>query len=188
MDILLVMVSLPVTLPVILLVALWIGKAPFYTQLRIGRGGRTFRLWKLRSMVRDADKVLDSYLAQDPARRKEWDLHQKLDQDPRITRIGHFIRKTSLDELPQLWNVIRGDMSLVGPRPMMVGQQVLYPGTAYYRMRPGLTGSWQVSDRNAVSFSARAQFDEDYCHRLSFAKDIGIILQTVRIVLRATGK
>lgn len=188
LDFFLALILVPVVVPVLIVLALLIGRSPFYSQTRIGKDGRTFRMWKLRSMVRDADAALAACLARDPKLRREWDLNQKLDQDPRITRIGRLIRKTSFDELPQLWNVLRGDMSIVGPRPMMLDQKDLYPGQAYYRLRPGLTGPWQVSDRNAVSFRARAQFDEDYEHHLSFRGDCGLILKTIRVVLRATGK
>ncbi len=138
-------------------------------------------------MVSDADARLAEYLANDPQAKAEWDHAQKLKNDPRITRIGSFLRKTSLDELPQLWNVLKGDMSLVGPRPMMPRQQVLYPGTAYYALRPGITGTWQISDRNQCSFAARAEFDADYEQSLSFARDLHILLSTVGVVLRGTG-
>ena len=190
LDIALILASLPVVLPVVALLALLVmrdGHAPFYTQARVGRGGQIFRFWKLRSMVYDADERLADYLASDPEAKAEWDHSQKLKADPRITRFGNFIRKSSLDELPQLWNVLRGDMSLVGPRPMMDGQQVLYPGLAYYALRPGITGTWQISDRNETSFAARADFDADYEERLSFAEDLRILAGTFGAVLRGTG-
>ena len=190
LDILLVVLSLPVVLPIISLLALLVmrdGHAPFYTQARIGMGGRIFRFWKLRSMICDADERLADHLAADPEARAEWDHSQKLKADPRITRFGNFLRKSSLDELPQLWNVLKGDMSLVGPRPMMAGQQVLYPGTAYYVLRPGITGSWQVSDRNETSFAARADFDAAYEETLSFMGDVHILAATVGVVVRGTG-
>ena len=190
LDILLVVLSLPVVLPVIALLALLVmrdGHAPFYTQARIGLGGRIFRFWKLRSMIFDADARLAEHLDADPAARVEWDHTQKLKADPRITRFGNFLRKSSLDELLQLWNVLKGDMSLVGPRPMMDGQQVLYPGTAYYALRPGITGSWQVSDRNESSFAARADFDSAYEETLSFAGDVHILAATFGAVVRGTG-
>ena len=163
------------------------GGPAFYVQDRIGLDGRVFRLWKLRSMVIDADQRLAAHLAADPALRAEWDETQKLKRDPRITAVGRLLRKTSLDELPQLWNVLKGDMSLVGPRPMMPEQRALYPGRAYYQMRPGLTGPWQVSDRNEVSFAGRAEFDADYAGRMSLATDLGILFLTVWVVLRGTG-
>ncbi len=190
LDILLVVLSLPVVLPIVALLALLVmrdGHAPFYTQARIGRGGRIFRFWKLRSMVYDADARLSEHLDSDPEARAEWDHSQKLKADPRITRFGNFLRKSSLDELPQLFNVLKGDMSLVGPRPMMAGQQALYPGTAYYALRPGITGSWQVSDRNQSSFAARADFDTAYEETLSFAGDLHILAATFGAVVRGTG-
>ncbi|MEZ5715952.1 MAG: sugar transferase [Paracoccaceae bacterium] len=113
------------------------GRSPIYVQKRLGKGGRVFRMFKLRSMVAGADEILEAYLARNPEARAEWDHSQKLKNDPRITGFGAFIRKTSLDELPQLLNVLKGDMSLVGPRPMMLDQRDLYPGAAYYDMRPG---------------------------------------------------
>lgn len=143
--------SAPFVLPILLILGFMIardGGPVLYCQNRIGRGGRIFRIWKLRTMVINADAALEDYLASDPAARAEWNEHQKLRKDPRITPAGRLIRKTSLDELPQLWNVLTGDMSLVGPRPMMPSQTRLYPGRAYYRLRPGLTGFWQISHRN----------------------------------------
>jgi len=190
LDILLVLLSAPFVLPVILLLGLLVGRdggSAFYCQDRVGRGGKVFRLWKLRSMVVDADRKLEAYLDGNPAARAEWDEHQKLKHDPRITGVGRLIRKASLDELPQLWNVLLGDMSLVGPRPMMPHQVQLYPGRAYYRLRPGLTGFWQISDRNATSFAARAAYDTQYNRRLSLLTDIMVLFATVWVVLRGTG-
>jgi exopolysaccharide production protein ExoY len=189
-DLAAVIISLPVILPVILCLAVLVatgGGAPFYSQQRIGRGGRVYRMWKLRSMVKDADCALEEHLASDPHARTEWNSSQKLKCDPRITRIGRLLRKSSVDELPQLWNVLWGDMSLVGPRPMMVDQQSLYSGDAYYRLRPGITGIWQVSHRNDSTFADRARFDAEYDRALSFNTDFGLLLATVRVVLRGTG-
>ncbi len=189
-DVLAVLATAAVTLPLIVLMALCIsldGNAPLYSQKRVGKGGRIFTLWKLRSMVPDADARLEAHLAADPAARAEWNRTQKLKDDPRITRIGRLLRKCSADELPQLWNVLKGEMSLVGPRPMMPEQASLYPGTAYYALTPGITGSWQVSARNESSFADRARFDNDYDRRISLGTDLGILLATVRVVLRATG-
>jgi len=191
LDILLVVISLPVTLPLIavLAAAVWAGGGqPFYAQDRVGRGGRIFRMWKLRTMQPDADRLLQAHLSRDPALRAEWDAHQKLRRDPRITPLGHLLRKSSLDELPQIWNVLRGDMSLVGPRPMMPSQQPLYDGQAYYVLRPGLTGLWQVSARNDSVFGYRAACDSSYDSRLSFWVDLKIILVTFVVVLRGTGQ
>ena len=163
------------------------GRSPIYVQNRVGQDGRIFRIFKLRSMVRNADKVLAAYLAGNPRAKEEWDVNQKLRNDPRITRFGYLIRRTSLDELPQIFNVLRGDMSLVGPRPMMCDQRHLYPGQEYYAMRPGITGYWQTSVRNESSFSQRAFFDKAYFADLSFMTDLKVLLRTVGVVLRATG-
>ncbi len=190
LDVSLVMLSAPLTLPVTLGLALLAsldGHAPFYLQTRVGRHGRLFRLWKLRTMVPDAEARLAAHLASDPEARAEWDANQKLRCDPRLTRIGGFLRRYSLDELPQLWNVLLGDMSLVGPRPMMPEQRTLYPGTAYFDLRPGLTGLWQVSERNKCTFAERAAYDNLYAQSISFRADLKVIAQTVSVVLRGTG-
>ena len=190
LDILLVLLMAPFVLPVVFGLGLLIrrdGGAAFYCQQRIGRGGKVFRLWKLRSMVVDADRKLEEYLRANPAARAEWDETQKLKDDPRITAAGRLIRKTSLDELPQLWNVLIGEMSLVGPRPMMPQQADLYPGRDYYRLRPGLTGLWQISDRNQTSFAARAAYDTQYSRRMSLLTDFMVLLATVWVVIRGTG-
>lgn len=176
--------------PLILVLALLVafdGSSPFYWNERVGRGGRTFRMLKLRTMVPDADKMLEDYLSRNAAARLEWNSTQKLKSDPRITRLGGFLRKTSLDELPQLWNVLIGDMSLVGPRPMMPSQRPLYQGLAYYRLRPGITGIWQVSDRNESAFSKRAEYDAEYDETISFPTDMLLLSATVRVVLKGTG-
>lgn len=189
-DVALILLAAPFILPLVLLLALLVrrdGGPAFYTQDRVGRGGKTFRLYKLRSMVTDADARLAAHLAADPDMRAEWAESQKLKNDPRITAVGRLLRKTSLDELPQLWNVFKGDMSLVGPRPMMPQQRPLYPGRAYYRMRPGLTGPWQVSDRNAGSFAGRAEYDTQYLRSMSPLTDLTILVLTFWVVLRGTG-
>lgn len=190
LDVLLVLLTAPIVLPLVLILALIIrrdGGPAFYVQDRVGAGGRLFRMWKLRSMTVDADERLANVLADCPAARQEWNRTQKLRDDPRITRLGRMIRKSSIDELPQLLNVLKGEMSLVGPRPMMPQQQDLYPGKAYYRLRPGLTGSWQVSSRNESSFPDRARFDQAYDERLSLGTDLSILAATVRVVLHGTG-
>ncbi len=190
LDIALVLVA---ALPVLILVLVFAvliardGHNPFYRQTRVGRHDRDFRMWKLRSMVPQADRLLQAYLAENPEAKAEWDHSQKLQNDPRITPIGRIIRKTSIDELPQLWNVLIGDMSLVGPRPMMPCQKGIYPGTAYYMMRPGVTGFWQTSERNESSFAERARFDSDYLAKLSFATDLHVLFKTVHVVVKGTG-
>lgn len=190
LDILIVLLALPLVLPILLVVLVMIareGGSPFYTQMRLGKSGRSFRMWKFRSMVVNADQQLAEYLDANPAAREEWDRTQKLKHDPRITAFGRFIRKSSLDELPQLWNVLIGDMSIVGPRPMMVDQAVHYPGSDYYHMRPGVTGLWQITDRNDSSFAERATFDAEYARTLSLSGDTRIIARTFGVVLRCTG-
>lgn len=190
LDIILVLLAAPFLLPLVLAMGSLIrrdGGPAFYTQDRIGLDGRLFRIYKLRTMVVDADARLAAHLAADRALRAEWEENQKLKADPRVTAIGRLLRKTSLDELPQLWNVLKGDMSLVGPRPMMPEQRALYPGRAYYRMRPGLTGPWQVSDRNTVSFAGRADFDAAYAREMSLFHDISLMFVTIRVMVRGTG-
>ena len=117
----------------------------------------------------------------------EWRTHQKLADDPRITLFGHFIRKMSLDELPQLWNVLVGDMSLVGPRPILPCQKPLYPGTDYYDLLPGITGAWQVSARHASTFADRSKFDTDYNQSLSLSNDLKILIKTMWVIVKGTG-
>lgn len=190
LDIVLVLLAAPIVLPVIAALALWIalqGQSPFYVQDRVGKGGRIFRLWKMRTMVPNAEAALEAYLAANPEARREWDINQKLADDPRILPCGHVLRASSLDELPQLWNVLTGDMSLVGPRPMMPSQVRMYPGRAYYALRPGISGLWQVSQRNECSFEGRAAYDTTYYERLTLAMDLRVLVQTVSVVLRRTG-
>ena len=190
LDLLAVLLTSPVVFPLVLLLALVVmmdGKNPFYAQKRIGRDGRIFRMWKLRSMVHDADQRLEAYLAENPDARQEWDATQKLRNDPRVTRFGRVLRASSMDELPQLWNVLTGEMSLVGPRPMMPEQQAMYGGDGYYRLRPGITGFWQTAGRNRTTFAARAWYDDRYERGLSFGSDMSILLRTVAVVLGRTG-
>lgn len=186
----LILAAAPVVLPFILLMAMLIacdGANPFFAQKRVGQGGKVFRIWKLRTMVANAEDELAHYLAANPEARAEWERTQKLKCDPRVTWIGRFLRKTSMDELPQLFNVLNGTMSLVGPRPMMVDQALMYYGKAYYRLRPGITGLWQISARNESEFTARVRYDEVYARSLSCWNDIGILARTVKVVLRGTG-
>ena len=193
-DLLAIVLAAPIAVPLVLFMALvaWVqGGSPFYFQKRVGLGGREFRCWKIRTMVRDADAVLTQLVASDPIIAAEWTLNQKLNKDPRITRVGRFLRRSSLDELPQLLNVLNGTMSLIGPRPFTPDQKRLYADgrtdAAYYYLKPGITGLWQVSRRNAGSFSERVHFDSQYSDRMSLFFDIGIIVRTFGVVLRATG-
>ncbi len=189
-DIVLVALSSVVVVPLIALLAaiIWVnGGSPFFVQNRVGRGGKSFKMYKLRTMVADSDQYLAKLIRECPETRHEWNSTQKLKDDPRITPFGRFLRKSSLDELPQLINVLTGDMSLVGPRPMLDSQVALYPGHAYYRLRPGVTGFWQICDRNACDFADRAKFDDAYDQALSPSTDARVLLQTIGVVLRGTG-
>jgi len=189
-DTTLIVIALPIILPLILILAACVtsdGARPFYTQIRIGRNGRKFRMWKLRTMMPGAENYLRDYLAGNPVARAEWNATQKLKDDPRVTRVGRFLRRSSIDELPQLWNVLTGSMSLVGPRPMMVDQQAVYHGTSYYNLRPGITGLWQISDRNEGEFAGRVKYDDAYDRDVSFRTDMSILARTVSVVLRCTG-
>lgn len=190
MDLVGAVVVIVVIAPLLVLLVLIIrrdGGPAFFGQARLGRGGTVFTLWKLRSMVPDAQGALEAYLAANPQARAEWDRTQKLRDDPRVTPLGRFLRKYSLDELPQIWNVVTGDMSLVGPRPMFPEQRVMYPDIPYCDLRPGMTGLWQVSDRNACAFADRAKFDRRYAQALSLRQDLWIMARTVAVVIRGTG-
>jgi Undecaprenyl-phosphate galactose phosphotransferase WbaP len=160
-----------------------------YRQTRLGRDGRSFRVWKFRSMVLDAEARLAELLASDDRARAEWEATQKLVNDPRITRIGRILRKTSLDELPQLWNVLMGEMSLVGPRPIVEAEIEKYADAfeLYTQVRPGITGFWQVSGRSDTSYEYRVELDAYYVRNWSLWLDIEILLRTVRVVLGREG-
>ncbi len=160
------------------------GKSPFYSQMRVGQHGRTFRIWKLRTFFHDWDIRLERHMEQNVGARLEWESNQRLKSDPRFTKIGSFMRKTSLDELPMLWNVMNGTMSLVGPRALMTEQQGLYEGKAYYQLRPGISGLWQISDRLGCDFKYRERLDEEYFKRQSLWTDIKILWNTINVVLR----
>jgi Undecaprenyl-phosphate galactose phosphotransferase WbaP len=160
-----------------------------YGHDRIGKDGRHFKAWKFRSMFENSSDVLEYYLEQHPDLRQEWEKDHKLRYDPRVTRIGRFIRKTSLDELPQIWNVIRGEMSLVGPRPIVTAEIVKYgPYYGLYTMvTPGITGLWQISGRNNTTYDERVQFDAYYVRNWSPWLDMYLLIRTIRIVLFADG-
>lgn len=160
-----------------------------YSQLRLGRNGRSFQFYKFRSMIVNADEVLSTFLDTDLSARAEWETYQKLERDPRITAFGRFIRRTSLDELPQFWNVLVGDMSLVGPRPCLPGQKALYGAHwgSYCAVRPGLTGLWQVSGRNKLTYADRVRLDAKYVSNWSLWLDLKILAKTVLVVIRGDG-
>lgn len=160
-----------------------------FAQYRIGRGGRQFKFYKFRSMHVDAEEKLKEFLASNPSASAQWAEYRKLTNDPRITRFGRFIRRTSLDELPQLWNVLTGDMSLVGPRPVTASEKEKYGEfwASYCAVRPGLTGLWQVSGRSKLTYSDRVALDHRYVNDLSLVSDGKILLRTVAVVLRQDG-
>ena len=176
-------------LPLILLLAALIKLSSpgpiIYRQWRVGYRGRQFVCWKFRTMVCDGDRVLADYLSHDPAAREFWNRDHKLRHDPRVTRVGHLLRKTSLDELPQLWNVLRGDMSLVGPRPILPAEIPDFGNSfkAFCSVQPGITGLWQVSGRNHTTYSEHVEMDRFYAENYSLWLDIYILLLTFRVVL-----
>jgi Undecaprenyl-phosphate galactose phosphotransferase WbaP len=172
-----------------LLIAVESGFPVFYSQERLGRGGRAFRIWKFRTMVRNSAEALEHCLGSRPILRQEWNENQKLRNDPRITRVGRVLRKTSLDELPQLWNVIRGDMSLVGPRPIIESEVIKYQEAyaVYAKTPPGLTGLWQVSGRNRTTYAERVAFDTYYVRNWSVWMDVYLLAKTVLVVLSGYG-
>lgn len=193
LDIIIALTAGLLTLPMLLMAALLIKiESPgpiFYRQPRLGKKWQIFSIYKFRTMHENAEKMLAEYLKNHPAARQEWEHSQKLKNDPRITRVGAWLRKFSIDELPQLWNVLRGEMSAVGPRPILVEQARLYGDAlrVYSQVRPGLTGFWQVSGRNRTSFAQRANFDVYYVRNWSIWLDIYILLRTVWVVLSRDG-
>ena len=172
-----------------ILIKLEDGGPMFYGDERIGIGGNKFKAWKLRSMVTNGDEVLQSYLAANREEAAHWNARQKLARDPRITRIGRFIRKLSIDELPQLWNVLTGEMSIVGPRPVLEKQVPMYGSSfdLYKQVRPGITGLWQVSGRNHLTFAERVRLDKYVIQNWSVWLDIYILARTVNVLLTAEG-
>lgn len=159
----------------------------FYKQKRIGKNGKEFTLYKYRSMVIDADEKLDRYLEENEEARKEYSTYKKLKDDPRITKVGHFIRNTSLDEFPQFLNVLKGDMSLVGPRPYLPKEKTDM-GRLYHtitKSKPGVTGMWQVSGRSEITFEDRMNMDIEYYYNWSLKTDLKLLFKTVKqVVLR----
>ncbi len=191
-DLVLCVVLLVVLAPVLVGIAVAValdGGPVLFTHPRVGKGNRRFNCLKFRSMVVDSEAALARHLEQNEAARTEWRLFQKLTDDPRITRVGRFLRATSLDELPQLFNVLRMEMSLVGPRPIVESEMPRYGrAIAYYsRTRPGLTGLWQVSGRSNTSYARRVALDLWYVKNWHFGRDIAILFRTVFVVLKRDG-
>ncbi|ADI38527.1 Exopolysaccharide production protein ExoY [Waddlia chondrophila 2032/99] len=193
-DLFFSLMALSFGLPFFLLIAVMIkcsskGKI-IYSQTRVGRGGKTFHCYKFRTMYQDADFRLQTLLKQNPSARKEWGKTRKLKNDPRITRLGKFLRRTSLDELPQFYNVLKGDLSIVGPRPVVPEEINRFFGVKAHKVlsvRPGLTGIWQVSGRNNTSYSHRVHLDETYVDTRSLWLDLKLICKTVPCMIFAKG-
>ena len=179
----------PLFLMLAMLVKFSDGGRVFYGHPRIGRNGNHFRCLKFRTMVENGEDLLAQHFARNPQDREEWNATRKLQNDPRVTRVGMVLRKLSLDELPQIFNIVRGDMSLVGPRPVVEDELELYgPAADYYlQSRPGLTGLWQVSGRNDVSYGTRVAFDRHYVENWSFVFDLKILIRTVPAVFSSRG-
>jgi Undecaprenyl-phosphate galactose phosphotransferase WbaP len=191
-DILGTIVLVIVFSPVLLIVTLSLslnGGTVLFRHSRIGRDGKAFKVYKFRSMVPNAGQVLGQLVATDPILREEWLRDHKLKDDPRVTRVGKFLRKTSLDELPQLWNVLKGEMSLVGPRPVIREELSKYGRAAryYLAVKPGLTGIWQVSGRNDTDYRRRVAMDRYYACTASLGTDLVVLAKTVDVVLRRRG-
>ena len=193
LDLFLLLVTLPISLPIMLTLAALIkltSTGPvFFRQARIGEGGHVFYAYKFRTMRPDAAELLEKYLRDHPELRRQWEDDHKLKDDPRITTIGRFLRKVSLDELPQLLNVLKGEMSLVGPRPIVKAEVERYGASfqLYASVLPGITGLWQVSGRNDVSYEERIGFDEFYVRNWSLWLDLYILLRTIRVVICREG-
>ena len=193
LDLALILSSLPFTLPLLALIALLVkltSRGPvLYGQRRVGRYGKTITIWKFRTMVRNADAVLHQHLEKDWHLRAEWLRDHKLRKDPRITAVGRFLRRASLDELPQLWNVLTGELSLVGPRPIVTAEIEKFGSSyeCYTRVLPGITGPWQVSGRNNLAYDERVRLNEYYVRNWSVWLDLYILFRTVRVVLTGHG-
>jgi Undecaprenyl-phosphate galactose phosphotransferase WbaP len=192
-DVLLIVLSAPLLLLAIgTVAALVMMSSPgpiFYSHRRIRKNGAFFSMWKFRTMCVNSSEVLEDYLSSHPEARAEWHKTHKLRHDPRITPLGSFLRRYSLDELPQFWNVLSGHMSLVGPRPIVAAEVEKYADSfeCYCRVKPGLTGLWQVSGRSELSYDERVALDSDYVNRWSLRRDIKILLKTFNVVLHQDG-
>ncbi len=193
MDVAIALPALIFLLPVLGLIALAIklddGGPVLFAHRRRGKDGRTFRCLKFRTMVKNAEARLAEILAADPVKAQEWARDQKLREDPRVTRLGRFLRKSSLDELPQLWNILRGEMSIVGPRPIVSDEVARYGEDIvfYDRVRPGVLGLWQISGRNDTTYEARVALDVEYAQTRSLPGDLAILVRSVPAVLLSRG-
>jgi undecaprenyl-phosphate galactose phosphotransferase len=192
MDLVLSIVFLILFSPLFVVCAVMIrrsGRGVFYSDRRVGRDGKIFYCHKFRTMVPNANKLLADLLQKDPELRREWETGFKLKKDPRVTAIGRFLRKTSLDELPQLFNVLKGEMSLVGPRPMFEEEQERWGAAIhyYYSTRPGMTGVWQIYGRSDTSYETRIRLNVEYVRNWSFGRDVMILFMTPRVFFPGSG-
>lgn len=193
LDVLLIILASPLLVPALCVVALLVrfsSAGPvFFSHRRICRGGAFFSMWKFRTMCVNSSEVLEQHLAHHPEARAEWNQTHKLRDDPRITPVGKFLRRSSLDELPQVWNVLSGRMSLVGPRPIVAAEVQKYGVhfDCYCKVKPGVTGLWQVSGRSTLSYDARVKLDCDYVSRWSLGGDFSILAQTWNSVVNSDG-
>lgn len=182
--------GLPLLFAIALAVRLTSRGKIIYAHERIGRGGISFKCYKFRTMRKDADRRLKALLESNPELRNEWETRRKLKNDPRITPIGAFLRKTSMDELPQFWNILKGDLSLVGPRPVVraeLDKHYRHKAAKILSVRPGLTGIWQVSGRSDTSYQTRVKLDEKYVDTQSMLLDVKLVLQTIPAILNSRG-
>lgn len=193
-DVVFSLIALVISLPFILAIAIVIKITTkdkvFYAQQRIGRGGKPFYCYKFRTMYPDADKRLELLLRSCKKKKYEWECNHKLKNDPRITRVGLFLRKTSLDELPQFWNVLKGDLSVVGPRPVVQDELSRHFGVKAAKIlsiRPGITGIWQVTGRSNTSYQERVKLDEKYVDKRTFLLDMKLIAKTIPTMINRKG-
>ncbi len=193
MDISLIVLTAPLTVPLCLILALSVvlsSPGPvFFSHRRIGRGGIFFSMWKFRTMCENSTEVLERHLATHPEERDEWNRNHKLRHDPRVTPLGRFLRRSSLDELPQLWNVLTGRMSLVGPRPIVAAEAERYGSSFpyYLAVKPGLAGLWQASGRSTLTYDERVALDKRYAEQWSLWADLSILVRTITKVVNADG-
>lgn len=192
-DLSIILISLPLLIPLMLAIAISVkvstGGPVFFSQLRVRTKDKYFRILKFRTMILNADEVLREHLANNIGARIEWRDTHKLRFDPRVNSVGSFLRRYSLDELPQLWNVVKGDMSLIGPRPISSAEIAKYGSrfACYCRVKPGLSGLWQVSGRSHTTYPQRVSLDCEYVRRWSVALDLELILRSVSTVIRSYG-
>jgi Undecaprenyl-phosphate galactose phosphotransferase WbaP len=189
LGLLIMLISAPIMMLIAIVIRIDSKGSIFYAHTRIGYGGRKFKCWKFRTMIQHTDEMLQAYLKRHPEPKRQWKVTQKLKDDPRITRVGKLLRKLSLDELPQLWNVLQGEMSLVGPRPIMDAETRRYKENRrlYCSVRPGITGMWQVHGRNDIGYESRVALDSYYVRNWSIWLDLYILAKTPLVVLTCKG-